>query len=112
MDWLFPIVVPPMGLQTTSGHWVLSLAPSLGTLCFVQWMAVSIYFCICQTLEEPLRRKLYQAQVSNHLLEYTILSGFGVCLWDGSPGGAVSGWSSLQSLLQNLSVTRSMGILF
>ena len=26
--------------------------------------------------------------------------GFGGCLWDGSPGGAVSRWSCLQSLLQ------------
>ena len=30
-----PIVIPPMGLQTPSAPWVLSLAPSLGTLCSV-----------------------------------------------------------------------------
>jgi hypothetical protein len=47
------IVVPPMGLQTPSTPWVLSLAPSLGILCSLQWMAVSICFCICQALEEP-----------------------------------------------------------
>jgi hypothetical protein len=92
-------VVPHKGLQTTSAPWVLSLAPPLGTLCFVQWMAVSIHFCICQALAEPLRRQLYQAHVSKLLLASTIVSGFGDCIWDGSPGGAVSGWSSLPSQL-------------
>jgi hypothetical protein len=47
--WLVHIVFPPMGLQTPSAPWVLSLAPSLGTLCFVQWMAVSIYFWMLGT---------------------------------------------------------------
>ena len=102
--WLVHIVVPPMGLQTPSAPWVLSLAPSLGTLCSVQWMAVSIHFCICQALAEPLRRQLYQAPVSKLLLASAIVSGFGGCLWDGSPGGAVSGWSFLQSLLHTLSL--------
>jgi hypothetical protein len=36
-----------MGFQTPSAPWVLSLAPSLGTLCSVLWMIVSIHFCIC-----------------------------------------------------------------
>jgi hypothetical protein len=85
--WLVHIVVPSMGLQTPSAPWVLSLAPSLGTLCFVQWMAVSIHFCICQALAEPLRRQLYQGPVSKLLLAFTIVSGFGDCIWDGSPGG-------------------------
>jgi hypothetical protein len=48
--WWVHIVIPPMGLQTPSTPWVLSLAPSLGTLCSVQWMAVSIHLCICQEL--------------------------------------------------------------
>jgi hypothetical protein len=65
--WLVHIVVPSMGLQTPSAPWVLSRAPSLGTLCSVQWMAVSIYFCICQAIAEPLRRRLYQAPVSKLL---------------------------------------------
>jgi hypothetical protein len=55
--------------------------------------------CIHQALAEPLRRQLYQAPVSKILLATTIVSGFGGCLWDGSPSGAVSGWSFLQSLL-------------
>jgi hypothetical protein len=70
--WLVHIVVPPKGLQAPSTPWVLSLAPSLGTLCSVQWMAVSIYVCICQALVEPLRRQLYQASVSKLLLASTI----------------------------------------
>jgi hypothetical protein len=66
--WLVHIVVPLMRLQTPSAPWVLSLAPSLRTLCSVQWMAVSIHFCISQALAEPLRRELYQGPVSNLIL--------------------------------------------
>jgi hypothetical protein len=33
---LVHIVVPPIGLQTPSAPWVLSLDPSLGTLCSIQ----------------------------------------------------------------------------
>ena len=80
-----------MGLQTPSVSWILSLAPSLGTLCSVQWMAVSIHFCICHALAEPLKRQLYQAPVIKIFVASAIVSGFGGCLWDGSPGGAVSG---------------------
>jgi hypothetical protein len=46
---LVHIVVLPMGLQSSSAPWVLYLDPSLWILCSVQWMAVSIYFCICQS---------------------------------------------------------------
>jgi hypothetical protein len=73
---------------------------------------VSIQFSICQALAEPLRRQLYQASVSKHLLVFTIVSGFSDCLWDGSPSGAVSGWSFLQFLLHTLFLYPSMGILF
>ena len=66
--WLVHIVVPPMELKIPSAPGVVSLYPSLGTLCSFQWMAVSIHFCICQTMPEPLRRQLYQAPVSKHLL--------------------------------------------
>jgi hypothetical protein len=77
-----------MGLQTSLVPWVLSLAPSLGTLCSSQRMAVSIHFCICQALANPLMKQLYQALVSKHLLTSKIGSGFCGCLWDGSLGGA------------------------
>ena len=71
-----------MGLQTPSAPWVLSLAPSLGTLCSIQWMAVSIHFCFCQALGEPFRRQLYQALISKLLLAAKIVFGFGGCIWD------------------------------
>ena len=67
-----------MGLQTPPVPWVLSLAPSLGALSSVQWMAVGIHFYICQALAEHLRGQLYQAPVSKLFLASTILSGFGV----------------------------------
>jgi hypothetical protein len=47
--------------------------------------AVSIYFCICQALAEPFTRQVYQAPVNKHFLASTIVSGFGDCVWDGSP---------------------------
>jgi hypothetical protein len=95
--WLV-IIVLPMGLQTPSAPSVLYLISPSETLCSVQWLAASICLCICQALAEPLRRPLYQAPVSKHFLAFAIVSGFGDCIWDGSPGGAVSGWPFFQSL--------------
>jgi hypothetical protein len=98
-----------MGLQTPPVPWVLSLSPPLRTLCSIQ-LAVSIYFCICQTLSEPPRRQQYQAPVSKHLLASAIVSGFGNCTWDGSPGGIVSGWPFLQFLFHTLSLYLLPGV--
>ena len=98
---------PPLPLmpdKAPSAPSVLPLTPPLGSLCSVQWLTVSIWICIGQDLAEPLRRQLYQAPVSKHFLASAIVSGFGVCMWDGSPGGAVSGWPFLQSLLYSLSL--------
>jgi hypothetical protein len=91
--WLVHIAVLPTTLS------VLSLTPSLGILVSVQWLAASTCLCICQALAEPLSRQLYQAPVSKHFLASTVVFRFGVCICDGSPGGAVSGWPFLQSLL-------------
>jgi hypothetical protein len=99
--WLVHIVVSPMWLQNPSAPWVLYLDSSLGILCSVQWMAVSIHFCICEALTEPLKRQLYQAPISKHLLAFTILSGFVDCIRDGSSDGTVYGWS-LQFLQHTL----------
>ena len=52
---------------------------------------------ICEQLAGPLERQLYQALVSKHWLASTTVSGFGNRIWDGSPGGAFSGGSFLQS---------------
>jgi hypothetical protein len=102
--WLVHIVVPPMGLQTASAPWVVSLVPSLGTLCSIQWMTVSIHFCICQALGGPPRRQLYQALVSKILLASAIVPGFNGCLWCESPDLGISGWLFLQILLWTLSL--------
>ena len=83
---------------------VLPLTLPLGSLCSVQWLAVSLCICVDQGLAEPLRKQLYQAPVSKYFLASTILSGFGVCMWDGSTGGAVSDWPFLLSLLHSLSL--------
>jgi hypothetical protein len=69
----------------------------------VQWWAASFCLCICQALAEPLRRQSYQASINKYFLASTITSGFGGCIWDGFPGGAVSGWPFLQSLFHILS---------
>jgi hypothetical protein len=58
-----------------------------GTPLSFQWLAVSFFFCICQTWAEPLRRQLYQAPVSKYFLASAIVSEFGDCIWDGSLGG-------------------------
>ena len=66
-------------------------------------MAACICIYIGKTLTKPLRRQLYQAPVNKHFLASIIVSGFGNCKWDGSPGRAVYGWPFLQSLLHSLS---------
>ena len=62
-----------MGLQIPSVPSVLSLTPSLGTPCSVQWLAVNICLCICQAVAEPLRRQLHQAPVSKLFMASTIV---------------------------------------
>ena len=97
------LLFPRMGLHTPSALSVPSLSPPSGTLGSVQWLAKSIHLCICQALAEPLRRQVYQAPVSKHLLASTIESQFGDSIWNRSPDGTVSGWFFLQSLLHTLS---------
>nr|AAQ96249.1 LRRGT00036 [Rattus norvegicus] len=57
-----------------------------------KWLVVSICFCICEALGEPLKRQVYQAPFSMHFLASKILSGFRDCIGDGSqwegPGAA------------------------
>jgi hypothetical protein len=49
-NWIVHIVVPPMGLQTPSALLVLSLVPSLGTLCSAQRAVLSIHLSIYFTM--------------------------------------------------------------
>jgi hypothetical protein len=102
--WLVHIVVPPMGLQFPSALWVFSLLPPLGTLCSVQWLAESIRLGVCQAPAAHLRRQLYQAPISKHLLASSIMSGFGNCIRDELPGGVDSGSCFLWSLFHILSL--------
>jgi hypothetical protein len=90
--------LPLMTDKSPSAPSVLPLTPQSDG-----W-AASIHICISQDMAEPLRRQLYQAPVGKHFLASAIVSGFGVCMWDGSPGGAVSGWPFLQSLFHSLSL--------
>jgi hypothetical protein len=43
---------------------LLQTVPPLGILWSVQWLAASIYLCICHALTKPLRRELYQVPAS------------------------------------------------
>jgi hypothetical protein len=54
-------------------------------------VGMSILLCICKALEGSLRRQLYQAHFSKHFLASTIVSEFGECIWEESPGGTVAG---------------------
>jgi hypothetical protein len=90
-------------LQTLSIPSILSVTPLLGTMRSVQCLAVNICLCIFKALAGPLRRQPFQAPFSMYFLTSTIVSGFGNCLWDEFPGGAVSEWPFLQSLLYTLS---------
>jgi hypothetical protein len=101
--WLVDNVVISMGLQTPSTLSVPSLTPLLRTPCSVQWLAANICLYICKALAGPLRRQPYQAPFRMHFLTSTIESGFGNSMWDESPGGTVSEWPFLQSLLHTLS---------
>jgi hypothetical protein len=64
-------------------------------------MAVSLHICIGQALAETLRGQLYQAPASKHFLASAIVSGFGVCRWDGSLDELIFGCPFLQFLLHS-----------
>jgi hypothetical protein len=51
--------------------------------------------CIGQVLAEPLRGQPYQASVSKCFLASAIVSGFGICRWNGSLGRVVFRWPFL-----------------
>ena len=88
-------IVLCVGLQTPLAPSVLPVTLMLGSLGLVRWLAVSMFIYISQVLVEPLREQPYQAPISKHFLVSAIVWGFGVCRWDGSLGGAVSGWPFL-----------------
>ena len=85
------IIVLPMVLKTPSTPPVPYLTPLLGTPRSVHWLAANIHLYICKVLAGLLRRQPYQTPFSMHFLASTIVSGFGNCILDKSPGRAVSG---------------------
>jgi hypothetical protein len=89
---LIDIVVLPIGLQNPSAPLVLTRASPLGSPHSVQCLVACICICLGQALAEPLRGQLYQAPVRKHFLISAVVSRFGVYTWNGSLGGAVSGW--------------------
>ena len=100
--WL-TMLLPPRGCKPPQFLQSLLQLFYLGPPNSVQWLAVSICLCICQALANPLRRQPYQSSISKHFPASTIVSGFCGCIWDEFPGGAVSGWLFLQSLLHTMS---------
>ena len=68
--WLVHNVDPFSSLGTFSSS-------SMGALCSIQQMTVSIHFCVCQALAKPHKRQLYQDSFSKILLAYAIVSVFG-----------------------------------
>jgi len=102
--WLVNIVILPMVLQTPSAPSVFYVTPLLGSPSSVQWLEAIILICFSRALVEPLRRYPYLGPVSKHFFASGIVTGFGDCIWDGFPDGAVSGWPFLQSLLHSLSL--------
>jgi hypothetical protein len=108
--WLVDIAVLLMGLETPSAPSVLSLTPWLGLACSGQWLAASIRVCICLALAETLRRQLYQTPINMHFLASIIVSAFGDCIWDGSPGGTESEWPFIQVLLHMLPPNLLLGV--
>ena len=105
--WFGDIVVLPMEMQTPSAPSILPLTLSLGSPSSVPRLAASICIWICKALAEPLRKHPYQTHDSKHFLASAILSVFGLWIQGGSPGGTVSGWPFLQSLLPVFPLERS-----
>ena len=76
-DWLFDIVVLPMGLQSPSTLLVLSLTLLLGTQYSFQWLAASIHLCNHKALARSLRgQPPSKTDRSIHTLVILLLEGY------------------------------------
>jgi hypothetical protein len=100
--WPIDTVAPSVGPQTPSVPSVPSPTPSSRTPELRPMVGCKIS-PLCQALTKPLRRQPYQASIRKHFPTSTIMPWFGGCIWNGSLGGAVSGWPFLQSLLHTMS---------
>jgi hypothetical protein len=98
--WLVDIVVHPIELQTPSPPSVLSLTPPFRTpmiSSMVGWQHPPLYM---SGFSRPSQETAILGSSQHALLGIHN----SVCIWDGSPGRAVSGWPFLQSLLHTLSL--------
>jgi hypothetical protein len=86
--WLVDIVVLPMGLKTPFSSFSPFHNSSIGYSMLSEMVDWASPFILVR-LWQSLRRHPYQAPVSKHFLA-SEMSGFGGCIWDRSPGGAVS----------------------
>ena len=89
----------PMGLQTPSAPSVLSLTPPLGNPVLspvVGWEHLPVYVSDSDIASQE---TTITSSCQQYFFPSAIVSGFCVCIWDGSPSRAVSGWPFLQSLL-------------
>lgn len=64
--WSVHTVIPSMGLKTPQLLESLLQFLHQGTPNSVQWLAVSIYLCICQALAQSFWRQPYQVNISKH----------------------------------------------
>jgi hypothetical protein len=102
-----------MGLQSPSAPWYFS-GSFIGDL----------VLCPMDDCEHPLLYLLGTGRVSQEtaksgscqqaLVGIFLVTGFGSCLWGGSPSEAVSGWSVVPSVstLNFVSITPAMSVLF
>jgi len=83
-------------LQTLVTPFVLSLPTMFSPI-------VSIGICISKALEN-LSGNIHTWLLSASTSWYQLVTGFCGCIWDGFPGGAISGWPFLQRLFHFLSL--------
>jgi hypothetical protein len=96
-------IVLPIELQSPSSPSVTSLAFPLESLGSVQWLVMNICNVLVrcwQNLSGNSHTRLLSANAS-----FASVLGFGVYRWNGSLGGAVSGWPFLQPLINFLSLS-------
>jgi len=105
-DIWFVTTVVLTGLQGTSAPLTLSLSSPKGTLFSVQWLTGRFSLGICHDLEETLRRQLYQAPVSMHLLASGILFRFGGCMYV----GWITRWFRLRMAIPSISALNLISI--
>jgi hypothetical protein len=71
---------------------------------YLSWSHTHGPFLSGPLLPEVVLRRDSSGSCQQALVGICLVTGFGGCLWGGSQGGAVSGWSFIQALLWTLSL--------